>query len=69
MQQIDRPNHMDWLFWSTEGQLESLLVGCVISLLMPKHCAAQVYNSDTALNCIERGAAVLSASAQRFCQH
>lgn len=41
---------------------ESLGMGCVISYAVPKHCAAQVHNSDAALNDTERAAAALSAA-------
>lgn len=48
---------------------ESLGMGCVISYAVPKHCVAQVHNSDAALNNTERAAAALSAASRHFWQH
>lgn len=58
-----------WELFSPTVRKKVRFLGCVPLRSMPTHCAAQVHNSNTALNRIERVAAALSAALQHFCQH
>lgn len=58
-----------WELFSHIVRKRVWLLGCVPLWSMPTHCAAQVHNSNTALNSTGRVAAALSAALQHFCQH